>query len=131
MRVKELGEIKYSTSAVCLQQNPEVHDDEKMVDTLGYVPNKLRIENFLMSGHQHDAIRRGQYDFKSGEIVDDYWDHISRTRLMTETDAIDQLKERYESFRRNIRIDMQNKMVEKDNEEPKEVVEEPQGDVED
>lgn len=57
----------------------EVNSGEKLVETAGYIPARIQIEEFIAAGKRLNAARAEQYDF-SGTQKDDETDMLDPTR---------------------------------------------------
>ena len=70
--------MKFATQYSKFEYAGEDNNQEKKVETLGYVPLGQRIESLIRSGERLHQYRKEQFDFQNGEEVDENMDVRTR-----------------------------------------------------
>lgn len=70
--------MEYFTPTKRPKKQMEKNSGELRVEQSGYVPSKLRIEQFIDAGKRLVAYRKEQFDFPEGEIDENFYDPTRR-----------------------------------------------------
>jgi len=101
-------------------------NNKKLVETAGYIPAKIRIENLMLAGKRLAEARDLLYDFQEGEEIDENFTDPTRSKNFDMADAT-QIKHAMQQKVRNDQKESLKKTTNNSQQEPKktEVTEEP------
>jgi len=66
--------MEFQTKYNRMQQKAEKNSGEKITETAGYIPSKVRIENLMLAGLRLKEYRMEQFDFQEHQVDDSYFD---------------------------------------------------------
>lgn len=95
----------------------EVNDGKKLVEVIGFVSAKTRIENIILAGKRLQAIRRDDFDFPDGEDDGGDFDPARNpgTDPVDAQAALDRLKASIAAKQAKSTADKKNKQAESTN----------------
>ena len=78
---------KFKTQYEDFKRFPEVNSGEILVERVGYISARDRIENLLLAGHRLENYRKEQYDFNSVDEIDETFTDPTRNKSYDMADA--------------------------------------------
>ena len=78
---------KFKTQYEDFKRSPEVNSGEILVERVGYISARDRIENLLLAGHRLESYCKEQYDFDSVENIDESFTDPTRNKNYDMADA--------------------------------------------
>ena len=78
---------KFKTQYEEFLRSPEVNSGEILVERVGYISARDRIENLLLAGHRLENYRKDQYDFDSVDNIDESFTDPTRNKSYDMADA--------------------------------------------
>lgn len=73
--------MSFNTHYNRTRSEPEKNNGKSLVESAGYIPAKIRIENLILAGKRLSESRKEQYDFPDGNIDFSFSDPTRKKNL--------------------------------------------------
>ena len=110
---------KFKTQYEDFKRTPEVNSGEILVERVGYISARDRIENLLLAGHRLENYRKEQYDFDSVENIDESFTDPTRNKNYDMADAFQSslaLNAKFKNKSAETKVEAKEKEVSEDTE---------------
>jgi len=108
---------KFKTQYEEFKRTPEINSGEILVEKVGYISAKDRIENLLLAGHRLENYRKEQYDFDSVDNIDESFTDPTRNKSYDMADAFQDtiaLNAKFKNKSAETKVEEKEKEVSKD-----------------
>lgn len=110
---------KFKTQYEEFKRSPEINSGEILVERVGYISARDRIENLLLAGHRLENFRKEQYDFESVDKIDETFTDPTRNKNYDMADAFQDtlaLNAKFKNKSAETKVEEKGKEVSKDTE---------------